>query len=332
MSTKKFVFITGATGFVGSAIVKRLRESGFVVQGLSRKERSTDEGVRWVCGDIRNSDALFNVLEGCEVVVNAAGKTGEPEDSESIKDFFSVNQSAAGRLAWVAREAGVKKFIHVSSTGVFGHGKGEYTEKSMPSPETAYERSKLAGETEVLAQTCKDFSVTVIRPSNIFGEHHPWDKLLTWLRTVKCRRTVLVGDPARYWVNYVYIGDVSEFVKQLVSDNLGTANYPAGKLVNINTPLSVLDFYKASSRALEITTNQISIPRPMLMATANLLDLLSGIVGKPFPLTSGKVRELCNEQVFCSTSAYLKQSGFPFVGIMEGLRRTCKHYEHRGLL
>src|SRR5690554_718461 len=110
------VFMTGATGFVGSHVAEVLQEAGHEVVALVRASSDVAHlsalGVEQVVGSLESPDALERALKGCEAVVHVAGMT----TGKSPADLFRVNGLASGRLAEVAAGAGVSRFVYVSST------------------------------------------------------------------------------------------------------------------------------------------------------------------------------------------------------------------------
>ena len=267
-------------------------------------------------------------MQCCKTVINLAGRTGLPENEAETAEFFAVNRDAVRGLAETAMTAGIERFIHVSSTGVFGPGEGVFDEKSDCHPVNIYEESKLAGERALLAMDAPSMEITVVRPSNVFGEHHPWNKLLTWMRSVERNRVFLAGDPTRYWVNYIYVGDVAETLSRLLQ-------YP-GRLPEIlilNTPVTVRSFFDATVAALDLPGRRFrSIPVPLLRGAAFILESAGRWTGYNPPLTCEKVAELTNTQVFRSHHSVLDVLGFPTVGLARGLGLTAAWYREKGLL
>ena len=122
MSEPKTVFITGATGLVGSHAVEE-RLSGMHVKALVRASSDTRwldaQGVEKVAGDLEDADALRRGVEGAGWVFNCAAKVG---DWGSLEEFRRLNVEALQLLLDAASDAKVERFVHVSSLGVYeGH-------------------------------------------------------------------------------------------------------------------------------------------------------------------------------------------------------------------
>jgi nucleoside-diphosphate-sugar epimerase len=332
--SQKRLFLTGGSGFLGSSLVSGIQEVGFDVLCVSRESRGTSGNNTWVRGDITKPEYLRQFLEGCEVVVNAAAKTGDPKPGESDVDYYRVNCEAAALLAKMACEMGVKTFIQISSTGVFGFGSGEFREESPCNPGTPYERSKLAGENAVLSEASRSMMTVVVRPSNVFGEGHPWNKLLKWMQSVKNGRVLLINPRGKHWVNYVYTGDVAQAVVQIALMKEHRQHGNVLPVYIINTPSTTEEFFEATSLALGETRflHPFVLPKLPVASLALFLDVIGKISKKQFSLTRAKVAELSNGQIFscCKLNAIIP--GFPKFGLSEGLARTAAYYRSKGLL
>ncbi len=194
------IFITGATGLVGSHAVEQALARGHRVRALVRSTSDTrllDQwGVEKVEGDLEDGEALKKGVEGADWVFNCAAKVGDWGD---LDDFRKLNVDALGLLLDAAAEAQVERFVHVSSLGVYEgrdhFGTDETTPPALDSLD-AYTRSKTEAEALALAYlgelapkpatleklpyaqevfarrrvSTPNLPVTVLRPGFIYGE------------------------------------------------------------------------------------------------------------------------------------------------------------------
>lgn len=173
------ILVTGATGFVGSHLVKQLEEKNHTVVGTSRRVSVSDSAPNLVhIGDISGETDWSNVLEGCEVIVHTAGRAHILDDraENKLAEFRHVNRDATLKLAHDAQRAGVKHFIFISSIGVNGNETCgiPFTELSEPKPTSDYAISKLEAEQQLKAEFANsEMAITVIRPALICGENAP---------------------------------------------------------------------------------------------------------------------------------------------------------------
>ena len=163
------VFVTGATGVVGSALVEILRHRGARVRALVRRpEASLPTGVTRIEGSLDADDALRRGLEGADAVVHLAARLHLNDPSPALADAYRlVNTEATFRLASLADAAGVGRFVFASTINVYGPSAGRrpWTEVDRPRPGTLYARTKLKAEAGVLALP----GGTVFRLAAVYG-------------------------------------------------------------------------------------------------------------------------------------------------------------------
>lgn len=162
------VAVTGASGFIGQALVRRLSGRGHDVLALSRTERSAPAGVRALAVDYTQVPALQRVLEGTQVVVHlgalAHGRGGVD---------FGANDATTDALCQACVGAGTARFIFLSSIGVNGtctHAT-PFTEADPPQPREPYALSKLHCEGSVRQTGLREF--TILRPPLVYGPGAP---------------------------------------------------------------------------------------------------------------------------------------------------------------
>lgn len=162
--------ITGANGFIGASLIPALSSKGYATTGWSRAN-----GLFRVDGDNHSITHWQRQLRDIDVVVHLAGiahKLGA--DSKNIEHQYDlINTQATLRLFEAAIKAGVKRFVFISTTKVFGEGNAEtYTPNSEPTPCDAYARSKLNAE-HALMEIAKQNAIelVIIRPPLVYGRN-----------------------------------------------------------------------------------------------------------------------------------------------------------------
>ncbi len=175
MSDPRTLFITGATGLVGSHVVEEARRRGDRVKALVRASSDTRwldaQVVEKVAGDLEDAEALRRGCEGADWVINCAAKVG---DWGSLEEFRRLNVAALKLLLEAAGAAGVGRFVHVSSLGVY-EGRDHFgTDEATPPAAEAldgYTRSKVEAEALALAYVRDEgLPLAIVRPGFIYGE------------------------------------------------------------------------------------------------------------------------------------------------------------------
>jgi nucleoside-diphosphate-sugar epimerase len=170
----KTVFITGATGLVGSHAAEEAVRRGHRVRALVRASSDTRWLDRWgveqVPGDLEDADSLRRGCEGADWVFNCAAKVG---DWGTLEEFRRLNVDAFRLLLDAAVAAGVARFVHVSSLGVYEGRDHAGTDETVPPAAQsldAYTRSKVEAEELALrVHREKHLAVSVVRPGFIYG-------------------------------------------------------------------------------------------------------------------------------------------------------------------
>ena len=152
MTSKGLVAITGATGFVGQALLDRagLDRAGGEIRALTRREQPARNGVEWVAGDLANKAALKRLVTGAEAVIHVAGVV----NAADAAGFEAGNVSGTLGVIEAAVAAGVPRIVHVSSLSA--------REPAL----SAYGASKARAEKLVRAS---GLDWTIVRPPAIYG-------------------------------------------------------------------------------------------------------------------------------------------------------------------
>jgi nucleoside-diphosphate-sugar epimerase len=175
MRNHNTVLVTGASGFVGRNLCAFLKGKGFFVRGAVRNNvcdvPGVDEYIQ--AGDINESTDWCRALAGVDTVVHLAARVHIMNDPavDPVEEFRRVNVFGTERLARMAVEAGVKRFIFISSVKVNGEGAlRPYTEKDVPAPQDAYGISKREAE-DSLARIAVEtgLQVVILRLPLVYG-------------------------------------------------------------------------------------------------------------------------------------------------------------------
>jgi len=168
------ILVTGTEGYLGSLLAPDLSHRGHDVTGLDTGYfkngwlyRGTDRTVATVDQDVRT--VTKKQLVGYDAIVHMAELSNDPMGDLLGELTYDVNHKGTVRLATLAKEAGVERFIHMSSCSVYGVAEGVVDESSPINPQTAYAECKALVERDVSALADDNFSPTFMRNATAFG-------------------------------------------------------------------------------------------------------------------------------------------------------------------
>jgi UDP-glucose 4-epimerase len=332
-STTGAILVTGGTGFIGRHLVREVARDKprSVIRVLTRRADAAAlfeqiPNVECVTGDLCEPAAAAPHFQDVVSVFHLAGLKGEPDSARPAELFRRINVDATRTLLDLSAQAGVSRFVLMSSTGVFGNnGVDHCTEDTPCSPGNLYERTKLEAENVVSGyRDAPGLRRLILRPSNVFGEDHPQRHLLTLMKSIASGRFGLLRRKEA-WVNYVYVKDVSQAAVDLARQER------SGTYI-VNDASSMADFIDLIRAHLSSAGRVHRYPYLPTLTTAAALDVVTRVTGVRFPLTVSKVRELANTQVFVSDRVKTVCPEYPVWGLETGLRTTIERYQAQGWL
>ncbi|HEY9727665.1 MAG TPA: SDR family oxidoreductase [Chroococcales cyanobacterium] len=169
------VLVTGTEGYLGSLLPPLLIERGHEVIGVDTGfykvgwlYNGTNVTAKTLTKDIRHITP--EDLEGIEAIVHMAELSNDPTGQLSPTITYDINHKGSVRLATIAKEAGVRRFVYMSSCSVYGVAtEGDVTEESSVNPQTAYAECKTLVERDVKPMADDNFSPTFMRNATAFG-------------------------------------------------------------------------------------------------------------------------------------------------------------------
>ena len=134
------VFVTGATGFIGIQLVKRLAGLGLTVHALYRSEAKADlirmKGVKLFKGDISDQESLMKAMKNCQYVYHVAAFANVWSKDPTL--IYRLNVDGALNVLEVARNAGIKRVVLTSTAGILGPSKEEAVNEDSPDPSSFF--------------------------------------------------------------------------------------------------------------------------------------------------------------------------------------------------
>jgi nucleoside-diphosphate-sugar epimerase len=263
------VAITGATGFVGKALLPRLINDGHAVAALVRDPTMTmPGGVRVVRGGLDDFDALLHLTHGADVVLHVAGCVS----ALRRQDYFEANTNGTIRLAKAATQNGVKRFVYVSSL-------------AAREPKLAdYGASKAAAE-EALQLFAAQMQICVLRPSAIYG---PGDTAtLPLLKALTSRVAFIPGTKASRF-SMIHVDDVARVLQDTVLHS------PAGVFeLDDNSGGHTWHELKQVTRAAFGTPSlSFFVPRIVALTLGTLIEAVAKWRGRLGVTSRGQIRQI----------------------------------------
>lgn len=188
----KTVALTGATGFVGRTTLERLVKGGWQVRALTRRDQPKRPGVTWVHGALDLPQSLDALCEGANAVLHIAGVVNSPDAS----GFESGNVTGTANMIGAAQNAGVERFVHVSSLAA------KHPKLSM------YGASKARAEM-LVKQSQLDW--TIIRPPGVYG---PGDTEMFDMFRLAQKGWALL--PPRGRASFIHVSDLARLLVALL--------------------------------------------------------------------------------------------------------------------
>ncbi|MFZ6020351.1 MAG: NAD-dependent epimerase/dehydratase family protein [Chloroflexota bacterium] len=211
--------ITGAAGFLGSALANRLVQEGHSVRGLDDLSTGDPSAlspeVHFVRGDVNDRPKLWTLLQEIDCVYHLAAKVLVPESVLYPREYNEVNVGGTVTLMEAMRDVGVRRVVFISSGAIYGNQESQpVSEDAIPNPRSPYAVSKLAAEYYVKTiGRLWGIETVCLRVFNAYGpgQHLPpvhAPVLLNFLRQALQNGTLVIHGDGTQTRDYVYVDDV----------------------------------------------------------------------------------------------------------------------------
>ncbi|HEX9038468.1 MAG TPA: NAD-dependent epimerase/dehydratase family protein [Ktedonobacterales bacterium] len=324
------VLITGATGFLGESLTRRLLAGPAPVRILARNASAArplvEAGAELVPGDITNRAAVQRALDGVTHVYHLAGKLFIPGVPAS--EYQAIHVEGVRLLLDSIREAGtIERVVHCSTTGVLGVTGDQPADELAPyRPTNAYEATKMEGERLVRASIATGFPAAIVRPGLVYG---PGDlHLLGFFRSIERGLFRPIGR-APTWVHPIYIEDMTSAIVQC-----GTDPRAVGEIFHIagREPATLAELATTIAQALGVPPPRGHIPMAAAAAVAYAGDLLPASLRPMAPLTRSRMDFLTHSRRYNVSKAQRVLGYSADTPLPEGVARATAWYRQEGYL
>jgi len=299
------IAITGATGFVGSAVLDAALAEGHQVRALARREQAPRAGVEWVRGDLGDTGALAALVAGADAVVHVAGLTNTPDPAQ----FEIANVTGTAHVIAAMAEAGLRRLVLVSSLAA--------REPKL----SAYGASKARAETLVEAS---GLDWTIVRPPGVYG---PRD--VDYLEMFRTAKWGFVPLPPGGASSIIHADDLARLLVTLAASNAA----PTRKKIyepddGREGGWSHKELAAAIGRAMGRRVIAPHLPRPVLEAAAAADRIARGDKAK---LTPDRVGYMCHPNWVARFDRKPPPGLWqPQIAGEEGLKATAEWYRREG--
>lgn len=293
------IFITGATGFIGGEIVLGLLERGYQIRALTRNpDRARallPSGVERVKGDITRPEGLYDAVSGCDAIIHLVGIIFE----KGKNMFDDVHHKGTVNIVTAAKQAKVKRFLHMSALG------------SRPDAVSNYHRTKYRGEQCVIKS---GLNYTIFRPSLVFGQRDRSINLFIKMIGLMPIFPVIGSGGGR--TQPVFVSDVARaFVASVEDRNTFSKTYDIG---GPNT----MTYEELFDLIMEVTgkrRKKLHIPVELMRPLAAIYELLQ------IPVISRDQLIMLEEDNTCDNSLAAKDLVIRFQDLKEYLKGLKKY-------
>lgn len=298
------IALTGATGFIGDHLLRRLLEAGHEVRALTRREQPPAAHVEWIAGDLADDAALDRLVSGCLAVIHVAGVLNAPGRA----GFEKGNVAGTAAILKAAASAAVHRFVHVSSL-------------AARKPQLSLYGASKARSEEIVSGAALPFAI--VRPPAVYG---PGDRETLDLFRMANKGFVLLPPAGR--LSLIHVDDLARLLIVLADPASETSltiepddGQPHG--------YSHIEFGRMLGVAVGREVRTVSTPQPLLRLAARLDRLARGVHAK---LTPDRVAYFCHPDWVVSSAHPAPDEWEPRVDTVEGLADTATWYRAQGWL
>jgi len=323
------VLITGATGFTGSVLVRKLVEAGLQVKAIARPTSNIQpfEGlpIEWIRGDVFDPETVKKGVTDAEYIFHVAAAFREAKISDET--YYKVHVTSTKLLAQEAlKQRNFKRFLHTSTIGVHGHiEEPPADEEYRFAPGDEYQKTKVEAEIWIrdFAKT-SNLPLTVIRPAGIYG---PGDKRLLKLFKFAKKGFFPLVDKHDTLYHLIHVEDLADFYIFCAMHEKALNNYficGNAKSTSVkNILMTIADVYKTKVRF-------VSFPSAPLFILADMCETVCKPFGIEPLIYRRRVAFFTKDRAFDTTKAHTVLGFQEKFNNEKGIRMTAEWYRENG--
>lgn len=331
----KKILITGASGFIGSALVDEALKRGYAVVAGIRKTSSrkylADGRIKFIELDFTNPQKLEHVIadfsktqDRFDYVIHNAGIT----KAKKVQDYFTVNFQYTKNLAdaFINSNNIPEKFIYMSSLAAIGPGltKEPIKHTDEKKPVTSYGKSKL--ESENYLRSLNGFPYIIIRPTAVYG---PRDKDIFILIKMLNRNFEAYIGFGKQVLSFIYVKDLAKAIFMALESPHKQKEY----LVSDGSVYDSKTFNTIAKKHLKKKTISVTVPTPVLRPIAYVTETMASVFGSIAVFNRDRLREFEARNWSVDTEPLQRETGFNAdYDLEKGLKESIDWYKKNGWL
>lgn len=307
INTYMKAFVTGGTGFVGSHLIDLLLANNFEVVTLKRPASNLrwleGKNVQFIEGDLFSKEILAEAVKEVDYVFHVAGVVKSKNEEGFEKGNYIATKNLLETVYKVNRN--IKKFVHISSQASCGPTPGPepIDENYVPKPITAYGRTKLKAENEVLKYKDK-FPVTIIKPPAVFGERDT--EIFVYFKTYNMGLNSIIGFNNKL-LSVVYVKDLVKGIYLAAMNEKANGNI---FFICFDEQFSWDEIGKITGKLLNKRALKIRIPHSIVFTAGGIAQFFSLFSKNAATLNIEKCKDLTRKYWTCSNKKAKEILGF----------------------
>jgi nucleoside-diphosphate-sugar epimerase len=257
------ILITGASGYIGSVLVPKLIDQGHQVTAIDRfffgDSLPENENLIKIQSDVRDFDS--NWMVGKDAVIDLVAISNDPAGDVYEEATYAINYEARAKVASLAKQHGVQRYILPSSCSIYGFQDGDSmaTEESPTNPLTHYAKANEMAENAIRPLADNKFCVTVLRQATVFG-YSPrmrFDLAINGMTYGAWRnRSLPLMRDGNQWRPMIHVSDTADAIIFILNQDKGLIN---GEIFNSGSPENVYQLRPLAERVAAVIGNDVKI-------------------------------------------------------------------------
>lgn len=326
------VLVTGASGFTGGHLARKLLDLGANVTLLARSDANQQiqefvkRGAKLICGDVRDRSTVFKAVEGQDVVFHVAALFREAKHSDQV--YFDVNYTGSLNIFDAAEQAGSVRVVHCSTNGVHGTIDNPPGNEDSPfKPGDVYQESKLKTEMEIAKRVqSRNSDIVIIRPAMIWGEADT--RFRKMFKAISRRRFPIIGT-GQTLCHWLYVHDLVDgfLLAGIVPEARGRTYLLAGaEIVTLEQTVNAI------AHCAGVKPLPLKIPARPIQILGTLVEAICVPLGIEPPLHRRRVDFFVKNRAFDISRARNELGFRPQFEFQEEVRRIFNWYKQAGWL